>query len=82
MMCCPIASSYSGSQLHKDDALNLLEGIYRNGFLKGWHSCFACRHAESLGNVDKNTYCNVPDHTVPLTDRGRQQVRRGPGKFS
>ncbi len=25
--------------------------------------CRLLRHAESQGNVDKTTYCNVPDHT-------------------
>lgn len=32
------------------------------------------RHGESQGNVEKNTYCTQPDHSVPLTEHGRQQA--------
>lgn len=32
------------------------------------------RHAESMGNVAADTYCTQPDHTVVLTERGRQQA--------
>ncbi|KAJ9508429.1 hypothetical protein QJQ45_011963 [Haematococcus lacustris] len=31
-------------------------------------------HAESLGNVERHTYSIQPDHSVPLTDRGRLQA--------
>ncbi len=29
------------------------------------------RHAECTGNVDQLEYCRVPDHALPLTERGR-----------
>jgi len=32
------------------------------------------RHGESLGNVDKETYVRMPDHKVPLTNRGINQA--------
>lgn len=32
------------------------------------------RHGESHGNVEKSTYCSTPDHSVGLTDKGRQQA--------
>jgi broad specificity phosphatase PhoE len=32
------------------------------------------RHGESLGNVDELAYCRIPDHALPLTQRGEQQV--------
>lgn len=32
------------------------------------------RHAESLGNVDKNTYKVIPDNQVPLTQEGLIQA--------
>lgn len=34
------------------------------------------RHAESLGNVDELAYTRIPDHSLPLTDAGREQARR------
>ncbi|UJW32368.1 histidine phosphatase family protein [Saccharothrix sp. AJ9571] len=34
------------------------------------------RHAESLGNVDELAYTRIPDHSLPLTDLGREQARR------
>lgn len=33
------------------------------------------RHAESLGNVDESAYCRIPDHALPLTERGESQAR-------
>ncbi|WP_130342335.1 histidine phosphatase family protein [Herbihabitans rhizosphaerae] len=33
------------------------------------------RHAESLGNVDELAYCRIPDHSLPLTDKGERQAR-------
>jgi broad specificity phosphatase PhoE len=33
------------------------------------------RHAESLGNVDELAYCRIPDHALPLTERGITQAR-------
>lgn len=33
------------------------------------------RHAESLGNVDELAYTRIPDHTLPLTETGREQAR-------
>lgn len=33
------------------------------------------RHAESLGNVDELTYCQTPDHAIPLSERGMGQAR-------
>ncbi|MGX7825431.1 histidine phosphatase family protein [Actinokineospora sp. 24-640] len=32
------------------------------------------RHAESLGNIDELAYCRVPDHALPLTERGEEQA--------
>jgi broad specificity phosphatase PhoE len=32
------------------------------------------RHAESLGNVDELAYCRIPDHALPLTERGEAQA--------
>jgi broad specificity phosphatase PhoE len=32
------------------------------------------RHAESLGNVDELAYCRIPDHALPLTERGERQA--------
>lgn len=32
------------------------------------------RHAESLGNVDMETYSRMADHRVPLTSRGKSQA--------
>jgi broad specificity phosphatase PhoE len=32
------------------------------------------RHGESLGNVDENSYANVPDWKIPLTRRGERQA--------
>jgi len=37
------------------------------------------RHAECVGNVDQLAYCRVPDHALPLTERGRADaVALGP----
>ena len=33
------------------------------------------RHAECLGNVDKSAYTTIPDHSLPLTERGERQAR-------
>ena len=33
------------------------------------------RHAESLGNVDESAYCRIPDHALPLTERGEAKAR-------
>ncbi|MET3805359.1 broad specificity phosphatase PhoE [Nakamurella sp. UYEF19] len=33
------------------------------------------RHGESIGNVDESAFCRVPDHTMELTDVGREQSR-------
>ncbi|WP_091453000.1 histidine phosphatase family protein [Actinokineospora iranica] len=33
------------------------------------------RHAESLGNIDELAYCRIPDHALPLTERGEEQAR-------
>ena len=33
------------------------------------------RHAECLGNVDKSAYTTIPDHALPLTERGIRQAR-------
>jgi broad specificity phosphatase PhoE len=33
------------------------------------------RHAESLGNIDELAYCRIPDHALPLTERGERQAR-------
>jgi broad specificity phosphatase PhoE len=33
------------------------------------------RHAQSLGNVDEQAYCRIPDHALPLTTRGERQAR-------
>ncbi|KAL6765787.1 histidine phosphatase superfamily [Haematococcus lacustris] len=38
------------------------------------HRIILMRHAESLGNVERHTYSIQPDHSVPLTDRGRLQA--------
>jgi broad specificity phosphatase PhoE len=32
------------------------------------------RHAESLGNVDELAYTRIPDHALPLTEKGRREV--------
>ncbi len=32
------------------------------------------RHAESLGNVDELAYTRIPDHALPLTEKGRQEA--------
>ncbi len=32
------------------------------------------RHAECLGNVDKSAYTRIPDHALPLTERGEEQA--------
>lgn len=34
------------------------------------------RHAESRGNVDDETYTNLPDPAVPLTTKGHEQARQ------
>ncbi len=39
------------------------------------HRIILLRHAESKGNVDRDSYSRQPDHTVPLTDRGKQHAR-------
>jgi broad specificity phosphatase PhoE len=37
------------------------------------------RHAESLGNVDELAYTRIPDHALPLTDKGeREALAMGP----
>lgn len=33
------------------------------------------RHGESMGNVDKEAYRNVPDNLVPLTDNGHEEAK-------
>jgi broad specificity phosphatase PhoE len=33
------------------------------------------RHGECLGNVDKAAYTTIPDHALPLTERGEEQAR-------
>lgn len=33
------------------------------------------RHGECLGNVDKSAYTRIPDHALPLTERGVEQAR-------
>lgn len=33
------------------------------------------RHGECLGNVDKGAYTRIPDHALPLTERGEGQAR-------
>lgn len=38
---------------------------------------FLIRHGESVANVNENYEARVPDHLVPLTDRGREQARAG-----
>lgn len=40
-------------------------------------ACCFCRHAESLGNVNKDAFCHTPDHLVRLTDKGRKQALDG-----
>lgn len=38
------------------------------------------RHAESLGNVDELAYTRIPDHALPLTEKGRREaLAAGPG---
>jgi broad specificity phosphatase PhoE len=32
------------------------------------------RHAQSEGNVDKSVYFKMPDWSVPITDKGREQA--------
>ncbi|WP_086671465.1 phosphoglycerate mutase family protein [Amycolatopsis pretoriensis] len=32
------------------------------------------RHAESLGNVDELAYTRIPDHALPLTEKGRREA--------
>lgn len=41
---------------------------------------FLIRHGESEANVGKNYQNRLPDHLVPLTEKGRQQARAG-GEF-
>lgn len=36
---------------------------------------FIVRHGESIGNVDRNIYSNVPDYALELTPKGREQAR-------
>ncbi|MEU0537656.1 histidine phosphatase family protein [Amycolatopsis tolypomycina] len=33
------------------------------------------RHAESLGNVDELAYTRIPDHALPLTEKGEREAR-------
>jgi len=32
------------------------------------------RHAQSLGNIDELAYTRIPDHALPLTERGERQA--------
>lgn len=34
------------------------------------------RHGESIGNIDKSLYAHIPDHAVPLTEKGKEQARQ------
>lgn len=35
---------------------------------------FIVRHGQSIGNVDKSVYKDIPDYALHLTDKGRQQA--------
>ena len=41
---------------------------------------FLIRHGESMANTGENYRSRVPDHLVPLTERGREQAEKA-GKF-
>ena len=34
------------------------------------------RHGESLGNIDKSIYSKLPDHRLPLTQKGKTQAEK------
>ncbi|MBN2702762.1 MAG: histidine phosphatase family protein [Pontiellaceae bacterium] len=38
------------------------------------------RHGESLGNVDKTVHARLPDHAIPLSEKGEEQARQA-GRF-
>ena len=38
------------------------------------------RHGESITNVDPSIYAEMPDHTIPLSDKGRMQATEA-GRF-
>ncbi|HEX4417095.1 MAG TPA: histidine phosphatase family protein [Kofleriaceae bacterium] len=40
------------------------------------------RHGESLGNVDPLVHATTADHSVPLSDRGRDQARAAGGQLA
>lgn len=35
---------------------------------------FLIRHGQSVANVDRNVYCEIPDHLIPLTEVGILQA--------
>ena len=38
------------------------------------------RHGESLGNIDKTVHARLPDHAIPLSEKGQEQAREA-GRF-
>lgn len=45
-----------------------------NPFDNRIHNIFLIRHAESKGNVDKSIHTTMPDHAIPLSNRGEIQA--------
>mmetsp|Transcript_8158 Transcript_8158/g.15139 ORF Transcript_8158/g.15139 Transcript_8158/m.15139 type:complete len:401 (+) Transcript_8158:72-1274(+) len=42
---------------------------------------FLVRHGESIGNIQPEIYKSMPDHKIPLTDRGREMARNAGQKL-
>jgi broad specificity phosphatase PhoE len=58
------------------------EAIYRaHNSLPLVRRIILIRHGESEGNVDRTLFARVPDHLIPLTDRGRAQARAAGAKL-
>jgi broad specificity phosphatase PhoE len=47
---------------------------YCPGKQKFMKNIYLVRHGESLANVDRAIHATIPDHKIPLSDRGMQQA--------
>ena len=42
---------------------------------------YLIRHAESLGNVDRSVYFQMPDWKIPITEKGKEQAKSAANKL-
>ena len=59
---------------HRLDGYRLFTSImqkYQSGGIRMWF----VRHGESLANVQPEVYREMPDHAIPLTERGHDMAR-------